>query len=81
MKWLSYEPTTGGTFYKTNFEEEARAVEGFINNQDVRVSIYSRCEREPDIHTARVGADWMLNKFTDPSEFNDIFKAFLNLFF
>ena len=55
--------------------------EGFINNEDVRVCIYGRCESEPDIHTARVGADWMLNKFTDPGEFNDMFKAFLNLFF
>ena len=54
--------------------------ECFINNQDVRVGIYGRCESEPDIHTARVSADRMFDKFTDPGEFNDIFKAFLDLF-
>ena len=54
--------------------------ESFIDDQDVRVSIHSRCKSKPDIHAAGVGADRVLNKLADAGKLDDILETILNLF-
>ena len=65
------------------FPLKCRVADGqsFIDNQNIRIDRYIYCECKADHHTAGVGLDRLIDKFTDVGKIYDLLKFIIRFFF